>query len=631
MAMHLLTWHGTVVCRADARGSLRHEAIHQLQGATPKLLPASLVAGRVFDDPELGSVALGPGNNAALLTLSRDGLFMCAERPNPLVVFGREEAKLWEMFLPLGPGDLRDLRFIIGQSWIVAQTRKVLRRGAIVLQEGFGLRIGGLVLDLCAPCGSIVAMRDAGGRPVQLRVPHAGGDIKLVIAEARGSALLRPPEPGEPARQLADAIALALHRHVAGTEPAQAVFDRQAALIGRRGVLAGIEDVLEELCPAADALAEPDEAAAALADPKKALEEAVVRFSLSVPSQQAPYRPDALLDAANERLRQFSIAMRLTTGFSFGVYDRDSVALNTHPEVCLLRYAEGGVRVRLAADANLPWNLMKRSLSLIYLLDAVFAPGRAACEFLAELGDDGLLPSIAFSSPARTGCLVPDPDFMGSRGYEGVRWLVQNQGIAWGERTAKVFWRGSTTGPRRKPPPEDAAADDFTWLPRLDLCRRARDSAVADYYDVGISAIVQMPEPGLAQRIERSGLCRAPAHRSAFLAHKAVLVIDGNSNAWSALFCGLLSGACILLVESRYGHRQWYYDRLHAWQHYVPVRADLRDLDRVATWVLENDEDARAIGEASRAFAEALTFEAAVEESVGRLGAWVGTVALERK
>jgi hypothetical protein len=97
------------------------------------------------------------------------------------------------------------------------------------------------------------------------------------------------------------------------------------------------------------------------------------------------------------------------------------------------------------------------------------------------------------------------------------------------------------------------------------------------------------------------------------------------------MFCGLLSGACVLLVDSWYGHRQWYYDRLLAWHHYVPVRADLRDLDRVVTWVLTNDDDARAIGEAGRAFAEALTFEAAVEESVGRLGDWVGTVALKRK
>jgi hypothetical protein len=61
------------------------------------------------------------------------------------------------------------------------------------------------------------------------------------------------------------------------------------------------------------------------------------------------------------------------------------------------------------------------------------------------------------------------------------------------------------------------------------------------------------------------------------------------------------------------------------------VREDLRDLDRVVTWVLTNDEDARAIGEAGRAFAEALTFEAVVEESVERLGAWIGTVKLHRK
>lgn len=130
-------------------------------------------------------------------------------------------------------------------------------------------------------------------------------------------------------------------------------------------------------------------------------------------------------------------------------------------------------------------------------------------------------------------------------------------------------------------------------------------------------------------RIRDAGLCKPPAPRQDFLGNKAIVVIDGNSNAWSAMFCALLSGACVLLVSSPEGYRQWYHDRLAPWQHYVPVSEDLRDLDRVARWVLDNDNDARAIGAAGRAVAEAITFDSAMAESADRLCVWMRQAGLE--
>jgi hypothetical protein len=269
---------------------------------------------------------------------------------------------------------------------------------------------------------------------------------------------------------------------------------------------------------------------------------------------------------------------------------------------------------------------MQRSLALLYLLDTMFKSGMPARgRFITELGDGGHLDSITYCSSARTACLLPDCDFISSGGYEGFRALVAANCVAWPARAPTVFWRGSTTGGRRKPPPAHAENDDFTWLPRLDLCRRARDSKLAVHYDVGITAIAQIDEPELAERIREARLLRPPVPREAFLGHKALIVMDGNSNAWSALFCALLTGACVLLVASPRGYRQWYYDRLQPWLHYVPVSEDLRDLDRVVCWVLDNDDDARAIGEAGQAFANALTFERALEDGIARLATWVST------
>jgi hypothetical protein len=192
---------------------------------------------------------------------------------------------------------------------------------------------------------------------------------------------------------------------------------------------------------------------------------------------------------------------------------------------------------------------------------------------------------------------------------------------AWSERLAVLFWRGSTTGTRVRPPPGPEEPDDFTWLPRLDACARAQRSPLRDHYDLGISNIVQIKEAHVVRRIEQSGLCRPSVQRSAFLAHKAILVIDGNSNAWSAMFCALLSGACVVKVESPAGFRQWYYHRMRPWVHFVPVSADLSDLDDAVAWILANDEGARAIGDAGRALALAMTFQAEVEDAALRLRA----------
>jgi hypothetical protein len=53
------------------------------------------------------------------------------------------------------------------------------------------------------------------------------------------------------------------------------------------------------------------------------------------------------------------------------------------------------------------------------------------------------------------------------------------------------------------------------------------------------------------------------------------------------------------------------------------VASDLRDLDRVVNWVLNNDDAAQAIGEAGRKFAEKLTLEVAMEDAAERMRDWI--------
>jgi hypothetical protein len=88
------------------------------------------------------------------------------------------------------------------------------------------------------------------------------------------------------------------------------------------------------------------------------------------------------------------------------------------------------------------------------------------------------------------------------------------------------------------------------------------------------------------------------------------------------MFFALLSGSCVLKVESPHRYRQWYYGDLRPWKHFIPVSEDLGDLDDIVAWMLAHDDDARAIGAAGRAVAEAMSFQSATEDAARRLREW---------
>ena len=329
----------------------------------------------------------------------------------------------------------------------------------------------------------------------------------------------------------------------------------------------------------------------------------------------------------NMALHRFLSRAGLARRFEFSAFDPGQARARLGGGTLLVTFAGNRARLQVGlAEPDRVWYWLQRALAAVYVMDALLTDGPVPdTSFLLEVDDTGYAERSACFCSARPGaCLLPDQDFIGSGGYEDLRREAALHDRPWQKRVPRVFWRGATTGQHRHAPPGPDAPDDLTWLPRLDLCARVARSPIAERYDVGISNIVQINEPHLVARIEASGLMRGRVPRSAFFGHKWLLVIDGNSNAWSALFAGLLSGSCVLKVASPKGFKQWYYDRLKPWVHFVPVEEDLSDLDELVAWLEAHDADAQAIGQAGRAFAEALTFEAVVADSAERLRAWLG-------
>ena len=95
--------------------------------------------------------------------------------------------------------------------------------------------------------------------------------------------------------------------------------------------------------------------------------------------------------------------------------------------------------------------------------------------------------------------------------------------------------------------------------------------------------------------------------KTEMLQYKYQIDIDGEVSAWSGLWWKLYSNSVVFKVNSHY--EQWYYNELKEWIHYIPVKADLSDLEEKYKWALENDNKCKDIAKAGREFAASLTYE----------------------
>ncbi len=268
--------------------------------------------------------------------------------------------------------------------------------------------------------------------------------------------------------------------------------------------------------------------------------------------------------------------------------------------------------------------LMSRLPALVWLFgSALELEPSLEGDFPCMLGDPSFWPVVSFSGSHERACLIPDADFFASGGYRSFR-ETMTEPPAWESRLPAVFWRGSTTGTKRYWPPSSRA--DVQWLPRLELCARSGAAGVAGLCDVGITALVQVPADWAATVAQTiTPFMRAPVEKAAFANFKAVIDIDGNSNAWSGLFTSLLTGACVIKIESEHGFAQWYYDRLKPWVHYVPVKPDFSDFEEAVGFVLADDDAARAIAEAGCRLARSIDFGAEMSAAAQRLVDWAAS------
>jgi hypothetical protein len=205
--------------------------------------------------------------------------------------------------------------------------------------------------------------------------------------------------------------------------------------------------------------------------------------------------------------------------------------------------------------------------------------------------------------------LIVDPHFYKHRGYDWATDLF-DESPQWSERSDEIVWRGARTGLGRHSLYLDDA-DDPTVLPRYRLVMKLKDVPGCN-----VRLAPSKYTGHWADDERRLGFLGDRVDQTSWSTRKFAIDIDGATNAWSNFMVRLKLGCCVLKIESPHGFKQWFYDRIRPFEHYVPVKPDMSDLLQKIEWVRSNDSQAREIAKNGQAVARLIDFESGRREAV---------------
>lgn len=286
-----------------------------------------------------------------------------------------------------------------------------------------------------------------------------------------------------------------------------------------------------------------------------------------------------------------------------------------HRDVDVLK--RGGRIDRLAAD--LDWARSREGFSSLLRRLGVFVrllsdPAVPDGDWRTDLGDSVRCegPVLGFCTRWQDTILVPDRGFVTKRGYEQER-RAGRAAPRFEDRDPAIVWRGNPTGDGEFL--ADPSAPGLKQRVRLCLLLRDRPRSGPEAVDVRI-ARGRAVDADLEARYRGAGVLGEFMPPRTWTGRRFAIDVDGHANAFSNLFIRLLYGCCVIRVASPHGYRQWYHDRLVPGRHYVPVAADLSDIDAVIGWCRRHPAACAAIAREGQRVAMEMTFEVEMRRTV---------------
>ena len=203
--------------------------------------------------------------------------------------------------------------------------------------------------------------------------------------------------------------------------------------------------------------------------------------------------------------------------------------------------------------------------------------GRTFCVHLGDYPGDVLIegmPNLCYCKrhdDMRDLKLIPDAHYQLHLGYVQTRKYGRLYKINWDDKIPKAVFRGSCTG-----------AKPLSVNMRARLCTLEHD-----LIDARISRVNNGWE-----REEIAHLLGNELSEYAMAHYKYQIDIDGNTNAWCALFWKLMSGSLTFKMNSEWA--QWYYPRLASGVHYESFSEFDELVDKI-NYYFRHDQSARAM------------------------------------
>mmetsp|Transcript_27403 Transcript_27403/g.78971 ORF Transcript_27403/g.78971 Transcript_27403/m.78971 type:complete len:229 (+) Transcript_27403:681-1367(+) len=94
-------------------------------------------------------------------------------------------------------------------------------------------------------------------------------------------------------------------------------------------------------------------------------------------------------------------------------------------------------------------------------------------------------------------------------------------------------------------------------------------------------------------------------------------IVTGGATSWEDTVRKLALPGLLFHHESLM--KDWFYDELNAWEHYVPIRMDLSDLPEKYVWAEQHPLEAQTIAENGRNFVRTMAMEGWKKETYQKL------------
>ena len=185
---------------------------------------------------------------------------------------------------------------------------------------------------------------------------------------------------------------------------------------------------------------------------------------------------------------------------------------------------------------------------------------------------------------------IPDFHYIKSNGYEDTIKLIDNNFVNWNDKKDMCVWRGGHSSD--------------LYYNFIDYESREGVKNILHLKDINIY-ISNGPRNFFIDLYNKSKFTNVdykPDHLSIEnqIKYKYILDIDGWVCTWSATIWKLYSGSVLLKQKSVW--KQWYYDELIEYVHYVPVANDFSDLNEQIQWCMNNDNKCKEIANNARQF-----------------------------